>query len=42
MSENESNSDGSSFILDNPILFKKYKVIQKICEGAFGSIYLGY
>ena len=42
MSENDEESDGFSFISENPILFKKYKVLQKICEGAFGSIYLGY
>ena len=41
MSENETDSDGLSFISENPILFKKYKVLQKLCEGAFGSIYLG-
>ena len=29
------------FIKENPIIFKKYKVIKKIKEGSFGIIYLG-
>ena len=43
MNENESDSDEKdSFILRNPIIFKKYKVLKKLGAGAFGSIYLGY
>ena len=29
------------FLRETPILFKKYKVIRKIGEGAFSSVYLG-
>ena len=41
MSENESDSN-DTFIIKNSILFKKYKLIKKLCSGAFGNIYLGY
>ena len=42
MSEDETDSEEEClFIKKNPILFKKYKVIKKLCSGAFGSIYLG-
>ncbi len=29
------------FIKENPVIFKKYRVIKKLREGAFGVIYLG-
>ena len=41
MSENVTDSEESLFISKNKILFKKYKVIKKLCSGAFSKIYLG-
>ena len=38
--ETDSEED-CNFIKNNPIIFKKYKVIKKLCSGAFDSIYLG-
>ena len=35
------NENEKKFIKENPIIFKKYKVIKKIKEGSFGFIYLG-
>ena len=29
------------FIKENPVIFKKYRVIKKLREGAFDIIYLG-
>ena len=43
MSQYETNlEDYCLFIKKNPIIFKKYKVIRKLCSGAFGNIYLGF
>ena len=42
MSEHETDSENDSFIIKNSIVFKKYKLIKKLCSGAFGNIYLGY
>ena len=42
MAEEETDSEVENlFISKNPILFKKYQVIKKLCSGAFGSIFLG-
>ena len=30
-----------NFLREVPIVFKKYKVVKKIGQGAFGSVYLG-
>ena len=35
------NENEDKFIKENPIIFKKYKVIKKLKEGAFGVVYLG-
>ena len=35
------NENEDRFIKENPIIFKKYKVIKKFEEGTFGIIYLG-
>ena len=39
MLDDEDNED--KFLKENPIVFKKYKVIKKLNEGAFCKIYLG-
>ena len=35
------DEEEDQFIKENPIIFKKYKVIKKLGEGAFGDVYLG-
>ena len=35
------DGEEDKFIKENPIVFKKYKVIKKLGEGAFGDVYLG-
>ena len=43
MSQYETNLEEERFFIkQNPIIFKKYKVIRKLCSGAFGNIYLGF
>ena len=42
MSENETDSEESLCVSKNSFLFKKYKLIKKLCSRAFGIIYLGY
>ena len=39
MSEKRSNSDESQDILKGQVLFNKFKLIEKIGEGSFGSVY---
>ena len=39
MLDDEDNED--KFLKENPIVFKKYKVIKKLNEGAFCKIYIG-
>ena len=36
-----ADEEEDQFIKENPIVFKKYKVIKKLGEGAFGDVFLG-
>ena len=40
--DKDKNNNEDDFIKQNPTLFKKYKIKNKLAEGAFGDVYIGY
>ena len=40
MDKNKANNE-DEFMKQNLILFKKYKIKNKLAEGAFGDVYIG-
>ena len=39
--DKDKNLNEDDFMKQNPILFKKFKIKNKLAEGAFGDVYIG-